>query len=81
MSQYETISRCLNPALADLMAARLRAAGFPVLVHSENSALAEGAPMVVGGIRIQVPAERADEAREFLQADEGDSSGPAQAGT
>lgn len=74
--QYETVSRCLNPAVADLVAARLRAAGFPVLVHSENSALAEGAPMVVGGIRIQVPADRAAEAREFLQADDGESPGP-----
>lgn len=78
---YETVSRCLNPAVADLMAARLRAAGFPVLVHSENSAMTEGAPMVVGGIRIQVPADRAAEAREFLQADEEEAPGPGAGGS
>lgn len=80
MNRFETVSRCLNPAMADLVAARLRAAGFPVLVHSEHSALAEGAPMVVGGIRIQVPAERAAEAREFLGPAGDAEAGPGPAG-
>ncbi len=61
-----TIARHLNTAAADLDAARLEAAGFVVLRHSEMSAMAEGYPASVGGIRIQVRADQADDARSFL---------------
>ena len=61
-----TIARHLNAAAADLDAARLEAAGFAVLRHSEMSAMAEGYPASVGGIRIQVRADQADDARSFL---------------
>ena len=61
-----TIARHLNAAAADLDAARLEAAGFAVLRHSEMSAMAEGYPACVGGIRIQVPADQAEDARAFL---------------
>ena len=61
-----TIARHLDTTAADLDAARLEAAGFTVLRHSELSAMAEGFPASVGGIRIQVRADQADDARAFL---------------
>jgi hypothetical protein len=64
-----TVVRHLNAASADLDAARLEAAGFTVLRHSEMSAMTEGYAAIVGGIRIQVPADQAEDARAFL-ADE-----------
>ena len=64
-----TVARYFNQASADEAAACLEAAGLAVLRHSEFSALAEGYPAIVGGIRIQVPADQADDARALLGQD------------
>ena len=64
-----TISRSLNPADAQLIRARLEAAGFHAIVANELAALCfEGYALGTGGIRVQVPDSEAAEAREFLEA-------------
>jgi hypothetical protein len=64
-----TVARFFNAAEADLTAARLESAGFAVLRHSEYSGVIEGFPATVGGIRIQVPADQAEDARTLLGSD------------
>lgn len=64
---YVTIGKFFNFAQADMVAGRLEAAGFSVLRHSLNSALVEGIPAVVGGVRLQVPEDQAESARTLLQ--------------
>ena len=61
-----TVARHFNAAQADLAAAWLESAGFDVLRHSEHSGIVEGFPATVGGIRIQVPADQAEDARALL---------------
>ncbi|HTH46960.1 MAG TPA: DUF2007 domain-containing protein, partial [Candidatus Limnocylindria bacterium] len=61
-----TVARHFNAAEADLAAAWLESAGFDVLRHSEHSGVVEGFPATVGGIRIQVPADQAEDARTLL---------------
>jgi len=64
-----TIYKALNPADAQLVYSRLEAAGFHPFVADEAAALGmEGYALAVGGIRVQVPASEADDAREFLAA-------------
>jgi hypothetical protein len=59
-----TLIRVFNPTEADLMASRLRAAGVPVYLHSEHSAMTvDGWSMAAGGIGIQVPEEWATAAQ------------------
>jgi hypothetical protein len=66
-----TVSRLFNPAEADLLAARLSAAGFDVHVHGDGAALSlEGYSMATGGIRVKVPADQEARVREFLDADD-----------
>jgi Putative prokaryotic signal transducing protein len=65
-----TVARYFNQTAADEASARLEAAGFDILRHSEFSARAEGYPAIVGGIRIQVPADQADDARLLLGSDD-----------
>jgi len=62
-----TIFLGLNPAEAQLVRSRLEAANFHAFVTDELSALSiDGYAMAAGGIRVQVPAAEAAEAREFL---------------
>jgi hypothetical protein len=63
MSDYVTIERAANEAIADLIKQRLDQAGIPcVLVPSDIAVVAgPGATYAV-----TVPAERADEARGVL---------------
>lgn len=65
-----TVFTAFSPAEAQLVRARLEAAGFHAFVTGELSALSmDGYSMATGGIRVQVPAEEADEVKEFLAAD------------
>jgi hypothetical protein len=62
-----TIHRAFNPADAQLVRSRLEAAEFHPVVTNELSALSlDGYALAAGGILVQVPADEADEAREFL---------------
>ena len=64
-----TISRSLNPADAQLIRARLEAAGFHAVVANELAALCfEGYALGTGGIRVQVPDTEAAEATVFLES-------------
>jgi hypothetical protein len=63
-----TVLTAFNPADAQLARSRLEAAGFHPFVADENAALSiEGYALAVGGIRVQVPATEADDAKEFLE--------------
>ena len=65
-----TVSSAFNPADAQLVRSRLEAAGFHAVVTHELSALSlDGYALAAGGILVQVPAEEAADAREFLAAD------------
>jgi hypothetical protein len=62
-----TIQTAFNPADAQLVRSRLEAAGFHAVVAHELSALSlDGYALAAGGILVQVPAEEAEEAKEFL---------------
>jgi len=64
-----TISRSFNPADAQLIRARLEAAGFHAVVANELAALCfEGYALGTGGIRVQVPDTEAEEATAFLDS-------------
>jgi hypothetical protein len=70
--QLITVFQTLNSAEAQLVSARLEAAGFPVHVAHELSSLTvDGySSMATGGILVQVPDERAEEARKFITSSE-----------
>jgi len=69
-----TVYTAFNPADAQLVRSRLDAAEFHVSVANELAALSIGGyAMGAGGIRVQVPEDEAQEAREFLSA-EGEST-------
>ncbi|MGN6553134.1 MAG: putative signal transducing protein [Verrucomicrobiota bacterium] len=71
-----TVFTAFNPADAQLVRSRLEAAGFHAIVAHELSALSlDGYSMAVGGIRVQVPASEADEAKTFL-SEAGDAPVP-----
>jgi hypothetical protein len=66
-----TIFKAFNPADAQLVRSRLDAAGFQAIVADELAALSmDGYSMAIGGIRVQVPSEEAEEAKAFLAADD-----------
>ncbi len=73
-----TVFRTFSPGEAQLVRSRLDAAGFNAQVTHELSALSmDGYSMATGGVRVQVPADQADEARAFI-ADPGSPSNDAQ---
>ncbi|MEI7729657.1 MAG: DUF2007 domain-containing protein [Verrucomicrobiota bacterium] len=64
-----TVYRALNIADAELVRARLEAAGFMASVSHELAALSmEGYAQSTGGVRVEVPGDEAEDAREFLAA-------------
>jgi hypothetical protein len=67
-----TVFRTFSPGEAQLVRSRLEAAGFTAEVAHELSALSmDGYSMATGGVRVQVPAEQAEEVRAFIaQLDE-----------
>ena len=73
-----TVFTSFSPADAQLARSRLEAAGFHAVVQHELSALSiDGYSMAAGGIRVQVPASEAADAREFLNAPAASDPGPA----
>jgi hypothetical protein len=69
-----TVFNTFNLGEAQLICSRLEAAGFNAQVTHELAALSmEGYSMATGGIRVQVPADQAAEARELISASEGSS--------
>jgi len=64
-----TIANVLNPAEAGLICARLESADFHPFMPDQFSAInTDGYTLAIGGIRIQVPENEADDAKEFLAA-------------
>jgi hypothetical protein len=64
-----TVFRTFNPGEAQLIRSRLEAAGFAAQVTHELAALSmEGYSMSTGGVRVQVPADQANEARALIFA-------------
>jgi hypothetical protein len=63
VSDYVTIERAPNEAIADLIKQRLDEAGIPCMLVPSNLAVVAGSGAAVG---VSVPADRADEARELL---------------
>jgi hypothetical protein len=65
-----TVFSAFNPMDAQLARSRLEAAKFHAVVTGELSALSmDGYALAAGGILVQVPADEAAEAKEFLAAD------------
>ena len=63
MTDYVTIERAGNEAIADLIKQRLDQAGIPCIVVPGNMGAVAGAG---ASYSVNVPADRADEARELL---------------
>jgi hypothetical protein len=65
-----TVFTAFNPADDQLARSRLEAAQFHAVVAHELSALSmDGYALAAGGILVQVPADEAADAREFLAAE------------
>ena len=72
-----TVYTALNPAEAQLANSQLEAAGFHSVVMGETAALSmDGYGLTIGGIRVQVPEEEADDANTLLRASEDSSAEP-----
>ena len=64
-----TVFQAFSPIEAQLVRARLEAAGFHAVVTNELSSLSmEGYSMAAGGILVQVPEGEAANARELIAA-------------
>ena len=64
-----TIYNTFFPAEAEVVRSRLEAADIPATLTHELSALSmEGYSLGAGGIQVQVPEDRAEEARQILHA-------------
>ena len=66
---FATVFTSFSPSEAQLVRARLEAAGFHPFVVGELSALTmEGYSVAAGGVRVQVPEAEAADVKEFLDA-------------
>ena len=65
MTDYVTIERADNEAIAELIRQRLEESGIPCAVAPGNMAAIAGAG---ASYTVAVPADRVDEARELLSA-------------
>jgi hypothetical protein len=65
MTDYVTIERADNEAIAELIRQRLEESGIPCMVAPGNMAAISGAG---ASYSVAVPADRVDEARELLSA-------------
>jgi Putative prokaryotic signal transducing protein len=63
VTDYVTIERAPNEAIADLLKQRLEEAGIPCVLVPGNMAAVAGSGSAYG---VTVPADRADEARALL---------------
>jgi hypothetical protein len=67
MGQLKTIFKSFLSIEAQMIRARLLAAGFQATVVGEVASIStEGGAMATGGIRIQVPASQETEARQLV---------------
>lgn len=65
-----TVLTTFSVAEAQLIRSRLEAAGFTAaVIHETASLTTEGYSMTTGGVKVQVPAEEAADARELLDAE------------
>ena len=65
--EFVTVNNSLNPAEAQLVRARLEAAGIDATILHENaSMMTEGYALATGGVRVQVPSSQEKEAKEIL---------------
>ena len=65
----ETVFSSFSSAEAQLVSARLEAAGFHPVVTDEIASMSmEGYSMATGGIRINVPEEEKDPARALVES-------------
>lgn len=64
-----TVYRTFSSADAQLIRSVLEASDIPAMVADELSSLSmEGYSMSTGGIRVQVPEEQAENAREIIES-------------
>ena len=69
-----TVYRTFSPADAHLIRSRLDAAHLHACVADELAALStEGYALTTGGIRVQVPEEEAQDARDLIAAKDSDA--------
>lgn len=69
--EWVTVFKTFSPAEAQLIRARLEAAGIPAQVTHELSALSmEGYSLAAGGIRVQVPGDAVEDARALITSTE-----------
>ncbi|MEY4386791.1 MAG: putative prokaryotic signal transducing protein [Verrucomicrobiota bacterium] len=72
-----TVYTALNPAEAQLANSQLEAAGFHSIVVGESAALGmDGYGLTIGGIRVQVPEDEAEDANLLLRSSEASSNEP-----
>ncbi len=65
---FEVVYRALGSLQAEVIKGRLEASGIPALLDAESTILPFSVPDM-GEVRILVPSERAEEARELLGAE------------
>jgi hypothetical protein len=71
-----TVYRTFSSADAQLIRSLLEAAEIPALVSDELASLSmEGYSMSTGGIRVQVPEEHVENARELIENKTADAEG------
>ena len=68
---FEVVYRVWGSMQAEVIRGRLEASGIPALLDSESSMLPFSVAEM-GEVRILVPSDRAEEARELLGAEGGD---------
>ena len=67
----ETVYRSYNEAEAQLVRSRLEAAGIEVYIaHDVVGTSGMGSPVTTGGVLVQVPDDKADEAKALLASTE-----------
>lgn len=70
-----TVFTAFNPVQAQIIGARLQAAGLDATVEGEAAALSmEGYSLATGGVRVQVPSFQETDARSLIEAHEEDES-------
>ncbi len=68
---FELVYRAYGMMQAEVVKGRLETSGIPVLLDAESNILPFSIPDM-GEVRVFVPADKADEARELLGAEAGD---------
>ncbi len=68
---FEVVYRVLGSMQGEIIRGRLEASGIPAMLDAESTILPFSVPDM-GEVRILVPSERAEEARELLGAEGGE---------